>query len=328
MSFATGPSETVTPPTLNERAWAVVDQMLSNAGELGIAVHSIGGAQVLDCGVHATGGIAAGLELARVCLADLAIVSLVPGTVGERTCDHVAVSTDWPVEACKASQYAGWRIKIGDYFAMASGPMRAHRGKEALYDSIGGREKASVAVGVLETSALPSIEVVGELSRSLRLAPDRLRLLAARAASPAGMVQIAARALETALHKLLELKLDIRMVEAGWGFAPVPPVPASEIDAMARGNDSVLYGGQVAMWVRGDLNAWREIGPQVVSSSSRDYGLPFVELFERAGRDFYRVDPLLFSPATLRVHHLPTGECLTFGRINEQILVRSFYQAD
>jgi methenyltetrahydromethanopterin cyclohydrolase len=302
--------------------------MVSDAGELGIAVHSIGGAQVLDCGVHAAGSTSAGLELARVCLADLAVVSLVPGTLGDRTCDHVAVSTDWPVEACKASQYAGWRIKIGDYFAMASGPMRAHRGKEALYDSIGGREKASVAVGVLETSALPSAEVVVELSRSLRLAPERLRLLAARAASAAGMVQIAARALETALHKLLELKFDIRTVEAGWGFAPVPPVPVSEIDAMGRGNDSVLYGGQVALWVRGELDVWREIGPQVVSSSSRDYGLPFVELFERAGRDFYRVDPLLFSPAAVRIHHLPTSESLTFGRINEQVLLRSFYQAD
>jgi methenyltetrahydromethanopterin cyclohydrolase len=142
------------------------------------------------------------------------------------------------------------------------------------------------------------------------------------------MVQIAARALETALHKLLELKFDIRTVEAGWGFAPVPPVPVSEIDAMGRGNDAVLYGGQVALWARGELDVWREIGPQVVSSSSRDYGLPFVELFERAGRDFYRVDPLLFSPAAVRIHHLPTGESLTFGRINERVLLRSFYQAD
>jgi methenyltetrahydromethanopterin cyclohydrolase len=314
--------------TLNERAWAVVDEMVSRAGELGIAVHSIGGAQVLDCGVHAAGSTSAGLELARVCLADLATVSLVPGTVGDRACDYVAVSTDWPVEACKASQYAGWRIKIADYFAMASGPMRAHRGKEALYDSIGGREKASVAVGVLESSALPSAGVVAEVARSLRLAPEKLRLLVARTASPAGMVQISARALETALHKLLELKFDLHTVEAGWGFAPVPPVPASDIEAMGRGNDSVLYGGQVILWARGELAAWREIGPQAVSSSSRDYGLPFVDLFEQAGRDFYRVDPLLFSPATLRIHHLPTGETLTFGRINEPVLLRSFYQAD
>jgi methenyltetrahydromethanopterin cyclohydrolase len=328
MTNTSGQSGTLPPPTLNERAWAVVEQMTAHANELGIAIHSIAGVEVLDCGVQAPGSASAGLELARVCLADLATVSLVPGIIGDRPCDHVAVSTDWPVEACIASQYAGWRIKIGDYFAMASGPMRAHLGEEALYDSIGGREKAHVAVGVFETGALPTAAVIGALVHRLNLAPERIRLLAARAANPAGMVQISARALETALHKLLELKFDIRNVEAGCGHAPVPPVPPSEIDAIGRGNDAVLYGSQVALWVRGEMNAWREIGPRVVSSSSLDYGLPFVELFERSGRDFYRIDPLLFSPATLQIHHLATGESLAFGRINEQVLLQSFYQAD
>jgi methenyltetrahydromethanopterin cyclohydrolase len=227
-----------------------------------------------------------------------------------------------------ASQYAGWRIKIDEYFAMASGPMRAHLGEEALYDSIGGREKAPLAVGVLETGALPTAAVIAKLAQRLNLAPERIRLLAARAASPAGMVQISARALETALHKLLELKFDIRNAEAGCGLAPVPPLPASEIDAIGRGNDAVLYGSVVALWVGGDLDAWRDIGPRVISTSSRDYGLPFAELFERSGRDFYRIDPLLFSPAALVIHHLPTGESLAFGRIDRQILKRSFYRID
>ena len=43
----------------------------------------------------------------------------------------VQVVTDHPVRACLASQYAGWAIKEGKYFAMGSGPMRAaagHRG--------------------------------------------------------------------------------------------------------------------------------------------------------------------------------------------------------
>ena len=57
----------------------------------------------------------------------------------------VQVFTDWPVLACMASQYAGWQLSVGKFFAMGSGPMRAAYGKEALFDVIPGREKSTVA---------------------------------------------------------------------------------------------------------------------------------------------------------------------------------------
>ena len=46
-----------------------------------------------------------------------------------------------------ASQYAGWPISVGKYFAMGSGPMRAARGGEDLYDHIEGREQPPVGGG-------------------------------------------------------------------------------------------------------------------------------------------------------------------------------------
>src|SRR5262249_18275723 len=135
---------------LNERAMRVVEEMISNAAALRITVRrSGGGTRILDCGINAEGGLQAGLGMARVCLSDLGDVTLVPGDVGGIPCPHVQVITDHPVQACMASQYAGWQIKVGKFFAMGSGPMRAGYGKEELFSHIPGKEQAAVAVGVL-----------------------------------------------------------------------------------------------------------------------------------------------------------------------------------
>src|SRR5262249_31149651 len=108
--------------------------MASSATLLRIAVHpTTAGARILDCGVKADGGLQAGLGMARVCLSDLAEVSLVPGEVDGIVCPHVQVTTDHPVLACMASQYAGWQVKVDKFFGMGSGPMRAAYGKEELF---------------------------------------------------------------------------------------------------------------------------------------------------------------------------------------------------
>ena len=143
-------------PTLNERAQRLVDQMASNAQALRIAVAQTStGTRIIDCGISMEGGLQAGLALARVLLADMAEVTLVPGEIAGFPCPQVQVATDFPVLACLASQYAGWQITVGDNFAMGSGPMRAHYGKEKLFDTIGGREQAPFAVGALESRLPP-----------------------------------------------------------------------------------------------------------------------------------------------------------------------------
>ena len=67
----------------------------------------------------------------------LADVSLQPGADGPACRSR----PDDPVRACLASQYAGWQIKVGKFFAMGSGPMRAAAGKEEIFDHIPGREE-------------------------------------------------------------------------------------------------------------------------------------------------------------------------------------------
>jgi methenyltetrahydromethanopterin cyclohydrolase len=309
-------------PTLNDRSWRLADDMAACAGDLRIAVHTVGnGARVIDCGVNAAGGIHAGFGLARVCMAGLAAVTFVPGGT---PFPQVQVTTDHPVLACMASQYAGWQVSVGKFFAMGSGPMRAAYGKEALFDDIPGRETPSCAVGVLETRKIPPDEAVAYLAEKLNLAPDRLTLLVAPASSTAGTVQVVARALETALHKLHELKFDLSQVVSGYGVAPLPPVAADEMSAIGRTNDAILYGGRAVLWVRAEDDRIAEIGPKVPSSASPDHGAPFAEIFARAGNDFYKIDPMLFSPAEIVFQNLQTGRVHVFGRAEPAILRKSW----
>ena len=314
--------------TLNERALRLADHMVANAAALRIAVgQTPSGARLLDCGVETPGGLQAGLGLARVCLAGQADVSLVPGDIGGVPSAQVVVSTDHPVLACMASQYAGWQISVGKFFAMGSGPMRAAYGKEELFDKVSGREQPPVAVGVLETRKLPDDGVVQYLCERLNLAAPKLTLLAAPAATLAGTIQVVARSLETALHKLSELHFDLSQVVAGFGSAPLPPVAADELQAIGRTNDAILYGGRVIVWVRCQDEQIAAVGPKVPSSASPDHGAPFAEIFERYERDFYKIDPLLFSPAEIVFQNLQTGRSQTFGRCLPSVLQRSFFAA-
>ena len=163
--------------SLNRRASWVVEALLAHGDERRVAVHAIeGGGRYIDCGIEARGGLIAGLELARVCLGDLAQVSIVPGEVGGRAVPVVQVVTDHPVQACLASQYAGWALKDGKFFAMGSGPMRAAAGTEAIFDVIGFRETADAVVGVLETRKPPTPAIVAKIAAACRVEPGAVTL--------------------------------------------------------------------------------------------------------------------------------------------------------
>jgi methenyltetrahydromethanopterin cyclohydrolase len=312
-------------PTLNERAQRLADHLATNAAQHRIRVQNIGGARILNCGIDTPGGLQAGLALARICLANMAEVAVVPGDVSGVACPVVQVATDHPVLACMASQYAGWPIAVDKYFAMGSGPMRAARGQEDLYEHIEGREQPPVAVGILETRKLPDESVIQHISDAVKVPPAKLTLLAAPAASMAGNLQVVARSVETCLHKLHELKFDLSQVVSGFGSAPLPPVARDEAVAIGRTNDAILYGGRVVLWVNADDDELAHLGTRVPSSASPDHGAPFAEIFRRYDRDFYKIDPLLFSPAEVVFCNLKTGKSHAYGEVLPDVLARSFF---
>jgi methenyltetrahydromethanopterin cyclohydrolase len=310
---------------LNRRAAQLCDALAGDAELLRVAITtSASGTRLIDCGAAAPGGLEAGRRLAEICMAGLGSVRFVPTTLEFTAGLAVMTATDRPLAACMAAQYAGWRITGGKFFAMGSGPMRAAAAKEELFEKIGCTEKAEVAVGVLETRSTPPDEVCRDVAGQCRVPPEKLTLLLAPTASLAGTVQIVARSVETALHKLFELGFDLRKVESGFGTAPLPPASADDVVAIGRTNDAILYGAEVTLFVRGDDASLETIGPRVPSGASPDHGQPFAAIFERYHRDFYQIDPHLFSPATVTLSNLDTGRSFAFGHTLPRVIHESF----
>ena len=160
----------------------------------------------------------------------------------------------------------------------------------------------------------------------MKLPPAKLTLLVAPAASMAGNLQVVARSVETALHKLHELKFDLSQIVSGFGSAPLPPVARDELHAIGRTNDAILYGGRVVIWAQADDDHLAELGPRVPSNASHDHGATFATIFKKYGHVFYKIDPMLFSPAEVVFYNLKSGRSHVFGRIEEDVLRRSFFE--
>jgi methenyltetrahydromethanopterin cyclohydrolase len=250
--------------------------------------------------------------------------------LGDLTLPGVEVNVNHPVTACMASQYAGWAVDVPateaskKYFAMGSGPARVLYAGELLFEDLEYREpEATVAVLALESRSLPTAAVAEWVARKCRVPVDRVLLLVAPTASLAGSVQIAARIVETGLHKLHEVGFDLGAVRSGFGTCPLAPVAADDLTAIGRTNDGVLYGGRAWYTVETEDAAIEAVIEGLPSSASRDHGVPFGELFKRYGGDFYKIDPLLFSPAEVALTNARSGRTFKAGGVDPGVLAGS-----
>ena len=95
---------------------------------------------------------------------------------------------------------------------------------------------------------------------------------------------------------------------------------------MGRTNDAILYGGSVHLSVRGSDEAARSLAQRLPSSTSRDYGRSFADIFQQAGFDFYKIDPALFAPAEVWVSNLDSGQTFHAGALNLDLLCSQWLQ--
>ncbi|WP_168565391.1 methenyltetrahydromethanopterin cyclohydrolase [Crateriforma spongiae] len=312
---------------LNQEAYELFEHICEYAENFGLRLHSVAGGRLLDAGVQTPGSLDAGLLLARLCMGDQADIAIVPADPDRFvTSNHVHVRTDAPLWACLGAQYAGWPVQTDDFFAMGSGPMRLLRGREAALKALGLAEEGPVAVGVLESDKLPGESVFAHIAQECGVQPDGVHLAIAPSHSIAGGAQVVARSIETAMHKLHELKFDVRSIVSATGTAPLPPPskPGDMVSGIGRTNDAMLYGANVTLWADADDQSIESVIEQVPSSSSGDYGRPFAQVFKGYEYDFYKVDPMLFSPARVTIHGLRSGRTWIAGRFNTDVLRESF----
>jgi methenyltetrahydromethanopterin cyclohydrolase len=315
----------VTDLRLNERACTIADELESRAAELRIAVTRLpSGARVLDAGVNAPGGVGAGIGLARLCMSGLGDISITSLLIGDTPYAGIRVWSDHPAVACMASQYAGWALQVEKYFAMASGPLRSMaRVETELFDKLGYAEQADRGVLVLEGAELPDDAVAKYVAGKAGIDPAAITFAIAPTASLAGGIQVVARSLETGLHKMETLGFDVRRVVSGMGAAPIPPVAKDDLHAIGRTNDCILYGGEARFTIEASDDELEDLARRLPASASGDYGTPFLDIFQRYGGDFYKIDKLLFSPAEVWITSATSGLTFHGGKLDPAVLRKS-----
>jgi methenyltetrahydromethanopterin cyclohydrolase len=259
---------------------------------------------------------------AKICMAGLCEISLSSRTYGDFDLPTINVATDQPLISTLASQFAGWDIKVGEYFGMGSGPARALALKpKELYAQIEYKDKADFAIIVLESDKLPPDDALHHIASECSVRPSKLYAVVTPTNSVAGSAQVSGRVVEIGVYKLRRLGLDPKKIVYAFGSAPIPPIHPKSAKAMGRTNDALYYGGETYYTVDlDDDSRLKEIVSEAPSSSADDYGKPFYEIFKAAGFDFYKIDPNLFAPAVVSVNNTRTGQTFRSGRINTAVL--------
>ena len=315
-------------PSVNACSAPLVAELVERAATLRVGVDTAAnGARVVDAGIDCPGSTEAGLLIARICMAGLGEVGLSANPVFPDWPWQVEVRTSQPVLACLLSQYAGWSLRFDTpkkWSALGSGPARALAAREPLFAELDYRDRADDACLVLETDRPPPPALAEKVARDCAVAPDRVTLVLTPTGSLAGVVQIASRVVEVALHKAHELGFPLDAILEGAGTTPLPPPVHDALTAMGRTNDTILFGGQVQLLVSCADDDARDLAERLPSSASRDYGKPFAEVFRDYGYDFFQVDPMLFSPAWVAVTAIGSGRTWRAGSLDGELLARSF----
>jgi methenyltetrahydromethanopterin cyclohydrolase len=306
-----------------------VDRLINFAPGLGLSTSlTSNGSVLIDAGIDRCGSIEAGRQIAEICLGGLATARLRASRDYENWPWHVDVHTSHPVIACLASQYAGWSLSNGKgkgtFNALGSGPARALGSREPLFDEIGYRDKADKTCIVLEVDRLPPDDIADKIAKRCQVAPENLTLILTPTSSLAGAVQVVARVFEAALHKAHTMHFPLERIVDGMGTVPLCPPAPDFLTAMSRTNDAILFGGHVHLYVNAGDDDAEALARSLPSNTSEDYGRPFAEVFKSVNFDFYKLDPMLFSPARVAVSSLTTGRSFQAGEINLPALNKSF----
>jgi methenyltetrahydromethanopterin cyclohydrolase len=299
--------------SVNERAFKIVEKMPARADELRIGVHKLpNNSMVIDCGVNVSGSYDAGILFIEACMGGLGEIAIRNDIIKGKTFSFIDVATEHAAIACLGSQKAGWKIEIGDYVAMGSGPARALARKP--------RDVFEYGVIALEASKLPDEHVMESIAKDCGIRVENLTALVASVSSLVGSIQISGRIVETALHKLDELGYDTTKILNASGTAPIAPVKDDEMAMMGAANDSIIYYGSVVLTV----DEFDDVFEKLPSECSRDYGRSFCDILRDAGGDFYKIDPNVFAPAEVCVKEIKSGKEHRFGRLNADVLMKSY----
>ena len=315
--------------SVNKASQPLVDQLVIDAKALQLEINTLSnGTRIVDAGVNCTGGLEAGRLIGEICMGGLGTVTLGANSGFESWPWSVNVHAKTPVLSCLGSQYAGWSLshksEKGQFFALGSGPGRALASKEEILKEFAYKDNAESTCIVLEVDSYPPVEIADKVAKDCGINAGNLTFILTPTSSLAGVMQIAIRVLEVAMHKAHVLNFPMEKIIDGYGVTPVAPPGGDFMTGMGRTNDAILYGGMVQLFVDCSDEEAEDLAIKMPSNTSSDYGRPFGEIFKAYEYDFFKIDPMLFSPAKIIITNAKTGKSYTAGKLNEVMLKTSF----
>ncbi|MFX1277046.1 MAG: methenyltetrahydromethanopterin cyclohydrolase [Promethearchaeota archaeon] len=323
---------------INDLALKLVQQFIDNKEYYGAKVDKLSSGQtVVDL---TEGSWEAGRILGEICMGGLGTVKFNNYNIDGHYFPAVDVYTSHPIVSCMASQLAGWSVKLKKevekdgkikkkvvFQSLGSGPARAKAKGEELFNEIDYTDDSNCAVLVFETRTMPNEEVMAIITDKCKVPAEKTYAVCAPTAGLVGSIQVAARIVETGIHKLHEIHFPLDVIMDGFGTVPIAPVAKDDFAAMGPPNDAMFGLGMTYYTINVEKDKEGELFEllkKAPASTSSSYGKPFNDIFKEAEFDFYKIDPGLFAPALYTVNNVKTGKMISVGKLDKDLVKQSF----
>ena len=285
------------------------------------------GTRVIDCGAQAAGGFEAGRCFAEICMAGLGSVAYAPLVLDGR----------WLPGAHGDHRPARGRVPGGAVRRLAD------RSRRLLRDGQRARARADPRRGALRRPRLGRARerrrpVPGDAraaagrGRRLRGRARRRAALGADAADGADGERGRRRADRGAGRRDRAAQAPRARLRRAAGRRRLRQLPAAAGGGRRHGGDrahqrrrALRRPGPPHGRGRRRRRAARRSSSGCPPRPPSDYGEPFGKVLKAADFDFYEIDPLLFSPAQIRLTSVGSGRSFEAGRVNLEVLERSFW---
>ena len=239
---------------INELTLKLVEKIIENKEFYKAEIQKFdNGATVLDMTNASWNG---GKLVGEICMGGLGTVDFTSYNLDGHYIPSVNVYTSEPIISCMASQLAGWNVKLKKevekegvvkkktiFQSLGSGPARAKSKVEKLFEEIKYADDSDCAVIVFETAKLPNEEVMAIVAEKCGVDTSKTYAVCAPTACLTGSIQVAARIVETGIHKLHEIHFPLDVLKDGFGTATIAPIAKDDLGAMGRTNDSIIAAG-------------------------------------------------------------------------------------
>lgn len=324
--------------SVNAEAMKIVRKILDSPEALGVEVSRFPcGSTLIDMGQRARGSWQAGRYFTLVTVGGLGDVSFesfmlaaAPSTAAEPSTTvrlpAVRLMVDRPMEACMGCQVAGWRLVDEPDAPILAGPARTLNTPPDYHVRLSGyRDHAHEGVVTVQMSRPVTDDMALVMAKACDLAPENLFILASRHACLVSTIQVPARGIETAMHRLALEGFDLGCIQHAFCTGPIPPLVDDELSSMGRINDALYYGGEVFLYVDASDDLLEMVVPKVVSEVSPLARRSFAELYRDAGYDFHAIPLDAHTPAVLHMTNVNSGRTFSAGHFDYEVLQRSFF---